>query len=108
MFGKGKVKNIVSPSFIFLLIYLVLYLYGINWNLMLVFISILFLSFDISQLIKRFNIFDKSKNENYRNIDKKTQYCLEAIFQKSLTSYFQNSFPKKTIRKKFGKKYSFI
>ena len=65
MFGTGKVKNIVSLSFIFLLIYLVLYLYGINWNLMLVFISILFLFLDISKLIKRFNLFDKSKNENY-------------------------------------------
>jgi len=65
MFGLGKIKNIVSPSYIFIITYLVLHLYGNNWNLILVLISILIILFDIFQLIKRFNVFDKSKNEKY-------------------------------------------
>ena len=65
MFGIGKVKNIFTPSFYILLVYLALHLYGIDFNTIMIFIYLTCLIFDISQFIKHFKAFEKSKNENY-------------------------------------------
>ena len=65
MFGTGKVKNIFTPSFYILLVYLALHLYGIDFNTIMIFIYLTCLIFDISQFIKYFKAFEKSKNENY-------------------------------------------
>lgn len=65
MFGLGKVKNIFTPSFYVLLVYLALHLYGIDFSIIMILIYFVSLFYDISQFIKRFKAFEKSKNENY-------------------------------------------
>ncbi len=65
MFGIGKVKNIFTLSFYVLLVYFALHLFGIDFNIVMMFLYLLSLLFDISQFKKLFKAFEKSKNENY-------------------------------------------